>query len=64
MTGDYTAGFYMAGATLILSAVFLVTLDQLQQRKEKGTQTNTKQENSTSPYSTLHLLKLQTKRYQ
>ncbi|XP_062468484.1 monocarboxylate transporter 13-like [Pezoporus occidentalis] len=64
MTGDYRAGFYMAGATLILSAVFLVTLDQLQQRKEKGTQTNTKQENSMLHYSTLHLLKLQTKRYQ
>ncbi|XP_012986021.2 monocarboxylate transporter 13-like [Melopsittacus undulatus] len=62
MTGDYRAGFYMAGATLILSAVVLVTLDQLQQRKEKGTQTNTTQENSTLPYSTLILLKLQTKR--
>ncbi|KGL78976.1 Monocarboxylate transporter 2, partial [Tinamus guttatus] len=44
MAGDYRAGFYMAGAILILSAVFLVILDQLQQRQEKENQTNTKSE--------------------
>ncbi|NWW54238.1 MOT2 protein, partial [Pedionomus torquatus] len=59
MAGDYRAGFYMAGATLVLSAGFLITLDQLQQRKERGSQTNTKAEKSTLPYPSLHLLKLQ-----
>ncbi|NXT96378.1 MOT2 protein, partial [Anhinga rufa] len=59
MAGDYRAGFYMAGATLVLSAGFLVTLDHLQQRKDKGSQTNTKPEKSTLPYPSLHLLKLQ-----
>ncbi|NXE81271.1 MOT2 protein, partial [Cochlearius cochlearius] len=59
MAGDYRAGFYMAGATLVLSAGFLVTLDQLQQKKERGSQTNTKKEKSALPYPSLHLLKLQ-----
>lgn len=63
MAGDYRAGFYMAGATLVLSAGFLVTLDQLQQRKERGTQTNTKPEKSTLPYPSLHPLKVQNRRY-
>ncbi|KAM6187523.1 monocarboxylate transporter 13-like [Sarcoramphus papa] len=63
MAGDYRAGFYMAGATLVLSAGFLVTLDQLQQRKERS-QTNTKPEKSTLPYHSVHLLKLQNRRYQ
>ncbi|NWS12090.1 MOT2 protein, partial [Pachyramphus minor] len=57
MAGDYRAGFYMAGATLILSTGFLVTLDQLQQRKERGSQTSTKPEKSTLSYTSLHLLK-------
>ncbi|XP_029814898.1 monocarboxylate transporter 2-like [Manacus vitellinus] len=57
MAGDYRAGFYMAGATLILSAGFLVTLDQLQQRKERESQTSTKPEKSTLSYPSLHLLK-------
>ncbi|NXK34056.1 MOT2 protein, partial [Piprites chloris] len=57
MAGDYRAGFYMAGATLILSTGFLVTLDQLQQRKERGSQTSTKPEKSTLSYPSLHLLK-------
>ncbi|KAM9262020.1 monocarboxylate transporter 13-like [Morus bassanus] len=64
MAGDYRASFYMAGATLVLSAGFLVTLGQLQQRKEKGSQTNTKPEKSPLPYPSLHLLKLQNRRYQ
>lgn len=64
MAGDYKAGFYMAGATLVLSAGFLVTLDQIQQRKGRVSQTNTKPEKSTLPYPSLHLLKLQHRRYQ
>uniref|UniRef100_A0A8C3JS25 Major facilitator superfamily (MFS) profile domain-containing protein n=1 Tax=Calidris pygmaea TaxID=425635 RepID=A0A8C3JS25_9CHAR len=64
MAGDYRAGFYMAGATLVLSAGFLVTLDQLQQRKERESQANTKPEKSTLAYPSLHLLKLQNRRYQ
>jgi len=64
MAGDYRAGFYMAGATLVLSAGFLVTLDQLQQRKERGSQTNTKPEKSIFSYPSLHLVKLQNRRYQ
>ncbi|NWJ12242.1 MOT2 protein, partial [Crypturellus undulatus] len=59
MTGDYRAGFYMAGAILILSAVFLVILDQLQQRQEKENQTKTKSEKSMLPYPLL-----QNRRYQ
>ncbi|NWI51583.1 MOT7 protein, partial [Calyptomena viridis] len=57
VAGDYRAGFYMAGATLILSAGFLITLDQLQQRKERGSQTKPKK--STLPYPSLHLPKYQ-----
>ncbi|KAM8792581.1 monocarboxylate transporter 13-like [Eudromia elegans] len=64
MAGDYRAGFYMAGATLILSAVFLVILDQFQQRQEKEKQTITKPEKSMLPYPSLHFLKLQNRRYQ
>ncbi|XP_064902113.1 monocarboxylate transporter 13 [Columba livia] len=63
MAGDYRAGFYMAGATLVLSAGFLVILDQFQQRKERGSQTNTKLEKSMLPYPSLHPLKLQNSRY-
>ncbi|KAK2513890.1 hypothetical protein Q9233_015283 [Columba guinea] len=63
MVGDYRAGFYMAGATLVLSAGFLVILDQFQQRKERGSQTNAKLEKSMLPYPSLHLLKLQNSRY-
>lgn len=63
MAGDYRAGFYMAGATLVLSAGFLVILDQFQQRKERGSQTNAKLEKSMLPYPSLHLLKLQNSRY-
>ncbi|KFP09376.1 Monocarboxylate transporter 2, partial [Egretta garzetta] len=59
MAEDYRAGFYMAGATLVLSAGFLVILGQLQQKKERGSQTNTKKEKSALPYPSLHLLKLQ-----
>ncbi|NWR78375.1 MOT2 protein, partial [Centropus unirufus] len=59
MAGDYRAGFYMAAATLVLSAGFLVTLDQLQQRKQRGIQTNINPEKSTLPYRSLHFLKLQ-----
>uniref|UniRef100_A0A8B9D0B9 Major facilitator superfamily (MFS) profile domain-containing protein n=1 Tax=Anser brachyrhynchus TaxID=132585 RepID=A0A8B9D0B9_9AVES len=64
MAGDYKAGFYMAGATLVLAAVFLVILDQFQQRSERGSQTNTKPEKSTLPYPSLHFLKLQNRSYQ
>ncbi|XP_035423561.2 monocarboxylate transporter 13-like [Cygnus atratus] len=64
MAGDYKAGFYMAGATLVLAAVFLVILDQFQQRNERGSQTNTKPEKSTLPYPSLHFLKLQNRSYQ
>lgn len=64
MAGDYKAGFYMAGATLVLAAVFLVILDQFQQRSERGSQTNTKPDKSTLPYPSLHFLKLQNRRYQ
>lgn len=63
MAGDYRAGFYMAGATLVLSAGLLVTLDQLQQRKERGSWANIKPEKSALPYPSLHLLKLQNQRY-
>ncbi|NXG75350.1 MOT2 protein, partial [Baryphthengus martii] len=59
VAGDYRAGFYMAGATLVLSAGLLVILDQLQQKKERGSQTSTKPEKSTLTYPSLHLLKLQ-----
>ncbi|NWI18732.1 MOT2 protein, partial [Crypturellus soui] len=59
MAGDYRAGFYMAGAILILSAVFLVILDQLQQRQEKENQNKTKSEKSMLPYPLL-----QNRRYQ
>ncbi|NWV00029.1 MOT2 protein, partial [Upupa epops] len=59
MAGDYKASFYMAGATLVLSAGFLVTLDQIQQRKKRGRQTNAKPEKTTLPYASLHLPKLQ-----
>ncbi|NXD12673.1 MOT2 protein, partial [Nothocercus nigrocapillus] len=59
VAGDYRAGFYMAGATLILSAVILVILDQFQQRQEKQNQSNTKSEKSVLPYPSLHVLKLQ-----
>uniref|UniRef100_G1N1A4 Major facilitator superfamily (MFS) profile domain-containing protein n=1 Tax=Meleagris gallopavo TaxID=9103 RepID=G1N1A4_MELGA len=64
MAGDYRAGFYMAGATLILAAVFLVVLDQFQQRSEKGNHTSTKSEKSSLPYTSFHFLKLQKRRYQ
>ncbi|XP_031462025.1 monocarboxylate transporter 2-like [Phasianus colchicus] len=64
MAGDYRAGFYMAGATLILAAVFLVVLDQFQQRSEKGNHTGTKSEKSSLPYTSFHFLKLQKRRYQ
>ncbi|XP_027654851.1 monocarboxylate transporter 13-like [Falco rusticolus] len=64
MAGDYRAGFYMAGATLVLSAGFLVTLDQLQQKKERSSQPNTKPKKPTLLYPSLHLLKLQNRRYQ
>lgn len=47
MAGDYRAGFYMAGATLVLSAGFLVILDRLQQRKKRGSKIRTKPEKST-----------------
>ncbi|NXL93662.1 MOT2 protein, partial [Alectura lathami] len=59
MAGDYRAGFYMAGATLVLAAVFLVILDQFQQRSERRSQTNTKPEKSTLPYPSFHFLKHQ-----
>ncbi|NWW07589.1 MOT2 protein, partial [Oreocharis arfaki] len=59
MAGDYRAGFYMAGATLVLSAGFLVTLDRLQQRKKRGSKIRTKPEKSTLPYPSLYLLKHQ-----
>uniref|UniRef100_A0A8C6ZEB0 Monocarboxylate transporter 7-like n=1 Tax=Nothoprocta perdicaria TaxID=30464 RepID=A0A8C6ZEB0_NOTPE len=64
MAGDYRAGFYMAGATLILSAVFLVILDQFQQRREEENQIKTKPEKSALSYPSLHFLKLQNRRYQ
>ncbi|XP_052556445.1 monocarboxylate transporter 2-like [Tympanuchus pallidicinctus] len=64
MAGDYRAGFYMAGATLILAAVFLVVLDQFQQRSEKGNHTSTKSEKLSLPYTSFHFLKLQKRRYQ
>lgn len=64
MAGDYRAGFYMAGATLVLAAVFLVVLDQFQQRSERRSQTNTKSEKSSLPYTSFHFLKLQKRRYQ
>ncbi|NWY14083.1 MOT2 protein, partial [Aphelocoma coerulescens] len=59
MAGDYRACFYMAGATLVLSAGFLVILDRLQQRKNKGSKIRAKPEKSTLPYPSLHLLKHQ-----
>uniref|UniRef100_A0A8B9NVY4 Uncharacterized protein n=1 Tax=Apteryx owenii TaxID=8824 RepID=A0A8B9NVY4_APTOW len=49
MAGDYRAGFYMAGTTLILSVVFLVILDQFQQRKEKKTRLTLNQKNRCCP---------------
>ncbi|XP_042682660.1 monocarboxylate transporter 13-like [Centrocercus urophasianus] len=64
MAGDYRAGFYMAGATLILAAVFLVVLDQFQQRSEKGNHASTKSEKLSLPYTSFHFLKLQKRRYQ
>ncbi|NXR50118.1 MOT2 protein, partial [Hippolais icterina] len=57
--GDYRAGFYMAGATLVLSAGFLIILDQRQQRKKQGNKIRTKPEKSTLPYPSLHILKHQ-----
>ncbi|XP_063036173.1 monocarboxylate transporter 13-like [Melospiza melodia melodia] len=63
MTGDYRAGFYMAGAILVLSAGFLIILDRLQQRKIRGSKIRTKPEKSTLPYASLHILKHQTRRY-
>lgn len=63
VAGDYRAGFYMAGATLVLSAGFLVILDRLQQRKKRGSKIRTKPEKSILPYPSLHILKHQTRRY-
>ncbi|XP_058682572.1 monocarboxylate transporter 2-like isoform X1 [Poecile atricapillus] len=63
MAGDYRASFYVAGATLVLSAGFLIILDLLQQRKKRGSKIRTKPEKSTLPYPSLHTLKHQTRRY-
>lgn len=63
MAGDYRAGFYMAGATLVLSAGFLIILDRLQQRKKSGSKIRTQPEKSMLPYPSLHILKHQTRRY-
>uniref|UniRef100_A0A8D2N1I7 Major facilitator superfamily (MFS) profile domain-containing protein n=1 Tax=Zonotrichia albicollis TaxID=44394 RepID=A0A8D2N1I7_ZONAL len=62
MTGDYRAGFYMAGVILVLSAGFLIILDLLQQRKIRGSKIRTKPEKPTLPYASLHILKHQTRR--
>ncbi|NWR46713.1 MOT2 protein, partial [Regulus satrapa] len=59
VAGDYRAVFYMAGATLVLSAGFLVILDQLQQRKKRGRKIRTKPQKSTLPYPSLRILKHQ-----
>ncbi|NXN99149.1 MOT2 protein, partial [Rhinopomastus cyanomelas] len=59
MAGDYKAGFYMAAVTLVLSAGFLITLDQIQQRKKRRSQTNSKPEKITLPYTSVQLPKLQ-----
>ncbi|NXO79604.1 MOT2 protein, partial [Sitta europaea] len=59
MAGDYRAGFYMAGATLVLSAGFLIILDRLQQRKKRGRKIRTRPEMSTLSYPSLHILKHQ-----
>lgn len=63
MAGDYRAGFYMAGAILVLSAGFLIILDRLQQRKIRGSKIRPKPEKSTLPYPSLHILKHQTRKY-
>lgn len=63
VAGDYRAGFYMAGATLVLSAGFLIILDQLQQRKKRQNKIRTKPEKSTLPYPSLDILKHQSRRY-
>lgn len=63
MVGDYRAGFYMAGATLVLSAGFLIIIDQLQQRKKRGSKIRTKPEKSTLSYLSLDILKQQSRKY-
>ncbi|XP_062369932.1 monocarboxylate transporter 13-like [Cinclus cinclus] len=63
IAGDYRAGFYMAGATLVLSTGFLIFLDRFQQRKKRGGKIRTKPEKLTLPYPSLHILKHQTRRY-
>nr|XP_025036522.1 monocarboxylate transporter 7-like [Pelodiscus sinensis] len=57
---DYSARFYMAGATLILSTVFLVAIDQRQQKKEQENQTDTKSMKQVLLFPSLHFLRLKT----
>ncbi|NXO37057.1 MOT2 protein, partial [Locustella ochotensis] len=59
MAGDYRAGFYMAGATLVLSAGFLIVLDRLQQKKRRRSKIRTKPVKSTLPYPSFHILEHQ-----
>uniref|UniRef100_A0A8C3IMI9 Major facilitator superfamily (MFS) profile domain-containing protein n=1 Tax=Chrysemys picta bellii TaxID=8478 RepID=A0A8C3IMI9_CHRPI len=52
--------FYIAGATLVISTVFLVVIDQLQQNKEQETQTDTKPKKQILLFPSLHFLKFKT----
>ncbi|XP_074850903.1 monocarboxylate transporter 7-like [Carettochelys insculpta] len=56
MAGNYSMGFYMAGATLILSTVFLVIIDQLQQKKDQENQTDIKSKQQILFFPSLHFL--------
>lgn len=60
MAEDYSAGFYIAGATLIISIVFLVVIDQLQQKKEQENDTDTKPKKQILLFPSLNFLKLKT----
>ncbi|CAM4558632.1 unnamed protein product [Eretmochelys imbricata] len=60
MAENYSAGFYIAGATLIISIVFLVVIDQLQQKKEQENNTDTKPKKQILLFPSLHFLKLKT----
>ncbi|XP_043371232.1 monocarboxylate transporter 7-like [Dermochelys coriacea] len=60
MAENYSAGFYIAGATLIISIVFLVVIDQLQQKKEQKNDTDTKPKKQILLFPSLHFLKLKT----
>ncbi|XP_029767554.1 monocarboxylate transporter 7-like [Terrapene carolina triunguis] len=60
MAENYSAGFYIAGVTLVISTVFLVVIDQLQQKKEQETQTDTKPKKQILLFPSLYFLKFKT----